>query len=152
MLGLSVRETRVMDENAMFVTSTPSEILGIRSTVMMQVGLNTDDFEKHNLSTKFWGRYAYGAKDAAANIYTPDFVADIAVLQMNAATAILYTDGVAKETAGFDKLNVTISLLITAGGVGVIDANETAYQDAVFAATGVADLAALQVIIDAVNA
>jgi hypothetical protein len=152
MSGLATRKTRVMDELAVFVTSTPSEILGIRSTVMMQAGLATGDFEKHNLSTKFWGRYAYGAKDALANIYTPDFVADIAILKMDAATALAYTQGVALGTAGFDQANVTISLLKTAGCTDLVDANETAYQVAIEAEASILDLAALQAVIDTVNA
>lgn len=152
MSGLATRKTRVMDELAVFVTATDSEIIGIRNNVMMQVGLNDDDFATHNISTKFWGRFAYGAKDALANIYSPDFVSDIAILAMSAATALAYTNGVAAGTAGFDQANITISMLKTAGGVSLVDENETAYQVAIEAAAGVANLAALQVIIDAVNA
>lgn len=152
MAGLSTRKTRVMNETAVWVGSTPSQIIGIRENVMMQVGLNGTDFEDHNISTKWWGRFAYGVKDALANVYTADFNADIAILAMTAATALSYTDEVAKATAGYDQANITISLLATAGATDLIDANETAYQVAIEAATGVADLPALQVIIDAVNA
>jgi hypothetical protein len=152
MSGLATRTTRKMDELAVFVTSTPSEILGIRENVMMQVGLNKDDFETHNISTKFWGRYAYGAKDALANIYTPDFIADIEILKMNAATALAYTQGVAAGTAGFDQANISISMLKTAGCTDLVDANIVAYQVAIEAEVSIADLPALQAVIDAVNA
>lgn len=152
MSGLVTKESRVMNRNAVFVTSTPSEIIGIRKNVMMQVGLNADDFATHNISTKFWGRFAYGCKDALANIYTSDFNADIAILKMDAATALAYTNGVAAGTAGFDQANITISLLSTSGCVSLVDANETAYQVAIEAETGIADLAALQAVIDTVNA
>ncbi len=152
MSGLATRRTRVMNQNAVLVGSTPSQILGIRETVMMQAGLATGDFETHNMSVKFWGRFAYGVKDALANIYTPDFNVDIDVLKMNAATALAYTQGVAAGTTGFDQANVTISLLKTAECTDLVDANETAYQVAIEAAASIADLAALQAIIAAVNA
>lgn len=152
MSGLATRQSRVVNQNAVWVGSTPSQILGVRETVNMQVGLNADDFATHNISTKFWGRYAYGAKDALANIYTADFPTDIDVLKMNAATALAYTQGVAAGTAGFVQGNITISLLTTAGCTDLVDANETAYQVAIEAEAAIADLAALQVVIDAVNA
>lgn len=152
MSGLATRKTRVMDQLAVFVTATNSQILGLRENVMMQVGLNDDDFATHNISTKFWGRFAYGAKDALANIYTPDFEADIDILQMDAATALAYTNGVAAGTAGFDQANISISLLKTAGCTDLVDANETAYQVAIEAEAGIANLAALQAVIDTVNA
>lgn len=151
MSGLATRRSRIVEENAVWVGSTPTQILGIRENVNMQVGLATGDFETHNISTKFWGRFAYGVKDALANIYTSDFTVDIAVLQMNAATALAYTQGVAAGTAGFLQGNITISLLKTAGVVNLIDANETAYQVAIEAEAAIADLPALQAVIDAVN-
>lgn len=150
--GLVTRKSRIMNETAVFVCSTPSQVLGIRENVMMQVGLNGDDFATHNMSTKWWGRFAYGAKDALANVYSADYLADIAILKMNAATALAYTNSVAVGTAGFDQANITISLLATAGAVSLVDANETAYQVAIEAEAGIADLPALQAVIDAVNA
>lgn len=151
MAALAARRTRVMNENAILVASTPTQILGVRDSIMMQVGLNEDDFATHNMSTKWWGRFAYGVKDALANIYTSDFVADIEILKMSAATALTYTDEVAKGTTGFVKTNITISLLKTAGAVSLIDSNITAYQDAIEAEAAIADLAALQAVIDTVN-
>jgi hypothetical protein len=152
MAGLATRKTRVMNELAIFVTATNSQILGIRENVMMQVGLNDDDFATHNISTKFWGRYAYGSKDALANIYTADFEEAISILSMDAATALDYTKQVALGTAGFDQANITISLLKTAGCINLVDANETAYQVAIEAELDIANLAALQAVIDTVNA
>ena len=150
--GLVTRRNRKFNEFAVHVTATPSQILGIRENIMMQVGLNADDFATHNISTKFWGRYAYGSKDALANIYTPDFKVDIDILKMSAATALAYTVGVAAGTAGFDQANIYISMLKTAGCISLVDANETAYQVAIEAESSIADLPALQAVIDTVNA
>jgi len=147
MSGLATRKNKTMKEFAVLVSATPSEIIGMRENIMMQVGLNGTDFADHNISTKFWGRFAYGAKDPSANIYTPDFVEAIAILSMSAATALTYTDEVAKSTSGYEQENITISLLKTAGCISLVDTNEAAYQVAINDETGIADLSALQAVI-----
>jgi len=146
--GMAVKKSRIL-ENQLLVSVTNKNRIGIRQNISVVSGFNSDDLEKMQITFVFYVRYAYGSQNVNANIWSSSLDADLAIINENAAASLTRINGYA---VGSDASAMTIQMMVNAGGTTVIPANLAAYIVAVAAATGVANAAALQVIIDAVNA
>jgi len=146
--GMAVKKSRLM-ENKMLVSVTNANRIGIRTNISVVSGFNSDDLEKMQLTFVFYVRYAYGSQNVNANIYTESLEADLAIINENAAASLTRIQGYA---TGSDATAMTIQMMSNAGGTDVRVENLAAYKVAVAAEASIADLAALQVVIDAVNA
>jgi len=146
--GLAVRETRLLPDTYL-VSVTNMNRIGVRKNLTVNVGFNADDLSKRRLSTVWTILWAYGSQNVNSNIWTSSIDADLAIINEAAAASLARVNGYA---AGSDAADMTIQVMSNAGGTDLVPANLAAYKVAIAAETGIANAAALQVVIDAVNA
>lgn len=147
--GLSQYQTTKMPSNTALVYDSDKQVLGLRQDIETAFGFNGTDFKDRKVSWVMDIRGAYGQKAKESSVYVDDMATAIAVLSENAATSLARTNDYAVAS---DASPLTIAILVNAGGTSVIEANLAAYIVAVAAESTIANLAALQVVIDAVNA
>lgn len=146
--NMAVKKSRLL-ENKLLVSVTNMNKIGIRKNISVVAGFNADDLDKMQISFVFYIRYAYGSQNLNANVFTSDIPGDLAIINENAAASLVRVKAYA---SGSDATAMTIQTMVNAGGTDVEPDNLAAYKVAVAAETALADLAAFQVVIDAVNA
>lgn len=146
--GMAVKKSRIL-ENYMLVSVTNANRIGIRKNISVVSGFNSDDLEKMQLTFVFYVRYAYGSQNVNANIWSDQLDADLVIINENAAASLARIDGYA---SGSDASAMTIQMMSNAGGNSLVVANLADYKTAVAAEAGIANAAALQTVIDTVNA
>jgi HK97 family phage major capsid protein len=147
--GLRKYQTTKMPENTLLVYNAFLQTIGLRQDIETQFGHNADDFKKRKVSFVMDMRASYGQKAIKSSIYVDNISDAIAILSESAAASLTRVQGYA---SGSDATALTIATLINTGVNNVIDANLEAYKTAIAAEVAIADLAALQVVVDAVNA
>lgn len=145
--NMAVKKSRVL-ENKFLVSVTNMNRIGIRKNIQVVSGFNNEDLSKLQISFVFYIRYAYGSQNLNANVWTDDIPGDIVIINENAAASLARINGYA---AGSDAALMTIQMMVNAGGTDVRPEELADYKVAIAAETGIADAAALQVVIDAVN-
>ena len=145
--GLTIKETRLLPDT-LLVSVTNMNRIKLAKNMTVTVGFNADDLSKRRVSTVFSALWAYGSQNVNANIWTNSIAADLVIINEAAAASLTRINGYA---TGSDASDMTIQMMINAGGTTVIPANLADYKTGVAAATGVANAAALQVLIDAAN-
>lgn len=147
--GLRKYQTTKMPENTLLVYNSFLQTIGLRQDIETQFGHNADDFKKRKVSFVMDMRASYGQKAIKSSIYVDNIADAIAILSESAATSLARTNAYAVAS---DATPLTTAILINSGATDVIEANLDAYKVAIAAEAGIADLAALQAVVDAVNA
>ena len=146
--GMAVKKSRIM-ENQFLVSVTNKNRIGIRQNIQVVSGFDQDDLTNLRITFVFYIRYAYGSQNVNANIWSNSLDADLVIINEAAAASLTRIQGYA---TGSDATAMTIQMMANTGATDVIPANLAAYKVAVAAEVSIADLAALQVVIDTVNA
>lgn len=147
--GMSKYQTTKMPENTLLVYNSFLETIGLRQDIETQFGYNADDFKKRKVSFLMDMRASYGQKAIKSAIYVDNIADAIAILAESAAASLVRVQAYA---TGSDASACTTATLINTGATDVIEANLAAYKTAIAAESSIANLAALQAVIDAVNA
>lgn len=144
--GMFKHQTTKMPQNSLMVFNSGLETIGLRQDVETQFGHNNDDFKKRRVSFIMDMRGAYGQKAQKSAIYVDNIADAIAILSENAAASLTRIQAMA---TGSDASALTIAQLTNAGVTGVVESSLADYKTAVAAEASIADLAALQAVIDA---
>ncbi len=148
--GLRKYQTTKMPENTMLIYNTFLQTLGLRQDIETQFGHNADDLKKRKVSFVMDMRASYGQKAIKSSIYVDNISDAIAIISEDAAAS--FKVRVQAYATGSDATALTIATLVNTGVNNVVDANLADYKVAIAAEASIADLAALQVVVDAVNA
>lgn len=147
--GMRKYQTTKMPENTMLIYNSNLQIIGLRQDIESQFGYNNDDFKKRRVSFLMDMRGAYGQKAKKSSIYVDDITGAIAILKENAAASLVRIQGYA---TGSDATALTVATLTNAGVINVIEANLAEYKGTIAGEAAIADLPALQTLIDTDNA
>ena len=142
-------QSTYMAQNTMLVYNSAKQVLKFREGISTAFGYENAEFSKNIVTMKMDFAAAYGQRAKASAIYVDDITTAISILGATAAESLVRVQAYA---TGSDASALTISTLINTGATDVIAANLDAYKVAVAAEASIADLAALQVVVDAVNA
>ena len=145
--GLAKYQTTKMPSNSLLVSQSNLQCIGLRQNIAARMGENGDDFKERNVSFIIDMRAAYGQKAKKSSIYVDDIAAAIAILSENAAASLARIQGYA---SGSDASGMTVQMLVNAGVINVVATDLGAYKTAVAGEASIADLPALQALIDAV--
>ena len=148
-VGLEKVQTTKVGTNAIYIATKGAHDIGLRQDIEVEFGHNTDDLKKRKVSMVMDMRFGYGVRNKNANVYVDDLATSISILGENAAASLVRVQAYA---TGSDAGALTIATLTNTGATSVIDANLAAYKVAIAAESSIANLAALQVVVDAVNA
>ena len=146
--GLAVKESRLLPDTIL-VSVTNMNRIKFAKDMQVVAGFNADDLSKRRVSTVWSFIWSYGSQNVNANIWTSSETAALAIINENATASLARINGYA---TGSDATDMTIQMMINAGGDTLIASNLAAYKVAVAAEAGIANATALQVVIDAVNA
>lgn len=147
--GTRSHQTTKMGEDSAIVYNSGLQIIGLRQDIEVAFGHNADDLKKKKVSMVMDLRAAYGSKAKKSAIYVDSISEAIAILKEDNTASL---NRVKTYATGSDATVLTTAVLINAG-VTSIDADKLeAYKTAVAGETSIADLAALQAVIDTVNA
>lgn len=144
--GMFKHQTTKMPENTLLVFNSGLETIGLRQDIETQFGHNDDDFKKRRVSFLMDMRGAYGQQAKKSAIYVDNISDAIAILSENAAASLARIVAMAPAS---DASALTIAQLTNAGVTGVSEASLGDYKIAVAGESTIADLAALQTVIDA---
>lgn len=147
--GMTKHQTTKMPENTLLVCQSMLQVIGLRQDIATSFGYNSDDFKKRKVSWLMDMRAGYGQKAKESSIYVDDISSAIEVLKESAAESITRINGYAVAS---NASPLTVATLVNTKATDVIEANLAEYKVAIAAEAGIADLAALQAIIDVVNA
>lgn len=147
--GMRKYQTTKVAQNTLLVYNSALQTIGLRQDIETQFGLNNDDLKKRKVSFVMDMRGAYAQKAIKSSIYVDNIADAIAILREDDAASLVRVQAYA---SGSDATALTTATLVNTGATDVIDANLAAYKVAIAAATSIATLAALQVVIDTVNA
>jgi len=125
------------------------QTIGLRQDIETQFGHNNDDLKKRKVSFVMDMRASYGQKAIKSSIYVDNISDAILILSESDTESITRINAYA---VGSDASPLTIPTLTNTKATDVIEANLDAYKVAIAAESTIANLVALQVVIDAVNA
>lgn len=148
-MGLRKSQTTKMPKNTALVYNSNLQTIGLRQSIETEFAYNADDFKKRKVSFVMDMRAAYGQRAKKSSIYIDDIKGAIAILKETTAESLAVVQGYA---TGSDASELTIATLVNAGVVDTVEANLDAYKTAVAAESSIENLAALQAIINTVNA
>ena len=146
--GMRKYQTTKIPDGSVLVFNSNLQAIGLRQDIETQFGHNTDDLKKRKVSFIMDMRGAYGQKAKKSSIYVTSIDEAIAILKESAAASLTRVQGYA---TGSDASELTIATLSNAGVTGLIDANLATYAASIAAEASIANLAALQAVIDADN-
>ena len=146
---LAIMDTTKISTNELLIATSALHDIGLRQDMELEFGYNNDDFEKGLVSLLMDLRFGYGVRNLNGNCYVDDLATALAVLGETPAESLVRVQGYA---TGSDASELTIATLVNTGVENVITSNLEAYKVAIAAEASIADLAALQVVVDAVNA
>lgn len=147
--GMMKHQTTKMPENTLLVCNSGLQCLGLRQDIETQFGYSNDDIKKRRVTFVIDMRAAYGQKAIKSSIYVDDLTGAIAILKEGQAASLTRIQGYA---TGSDASALTVATLVNAGVTGVIEANLAEYKTTIAGEASIADLAALQTLIDTDNA
>jgi len=147
--GMMKYQTTKMPSNSLLVCNSLLQCIGLRQAIETEFGHNEGDLKKRNVSFVMDMRGAYGQKAKKSSIYVDDIAEAISILKEDATALLARINAYAVAS---DASPLTIAILVNAGGTSVKDSNLAAYKTAIAAETGIANVAALQAVIDTVNA
>ena len=147
--GMMKGQTTKIPEGSLLVCNSGLERIGLRQDIETAFGYNADDLKKRKVSFVMDMRGAYGQKAKKSAIYVTSISEAIAILKESAAASLTRVQGYA---TGDDASALTIATLVNAGVTGTVEANLAAYKASVAGEASIANLAALQALIDADNA
>lgn len=145
---LSKIDTTKISENELYVATSGLHDIGLRQSMELEFGYINEDFKNRKVSLVLDMRAGYGVRNKAGNIYVDDLAGAIEIMSLDAAGALALVNGYAVAS---DAADLTIATLTATGAQNVIAAQLGGYKTAIAAETGIANLAALQAIIDTVN-
>lgn len=147
--GMMKYQTTKMPDNTLLVFNSNLQKIGLRQDIEAAFGYNNDDFKKRKVSFIIDMRAAYGQKALKSSIYVNDIKGAITILKESAAASLTRVQGYA---TGSDASALTIATLTNAGVTDTVEGNLSGYQTAVAGEVSIADLPALQALINTVNA
>lgn len=147
--GMRSAQTTKLPEGSTLVYNSNLQCLGLRQDIETQFGHNNDDLKKRKVSFILDMRFAYGQKAKKSSIYVDSIADAITILKEDAAASLAR---IKTYATGSDATELTTAMLINAGVVNVIPANLEEYKGTIAGEASIADLAALQVLIDTDNA
>ena len=147
--GMFKGQTTKIPEGSILVCNSGLQRIGLRQDIETAFGYNSDDLKKRKVSFVMDMRGAYGQKAKKSAIYVTSIAEAIAILKETAGQSLTRVQGYA---SGSDASALTIATLTNAGVTGTVEANLATYQGSVAGEASIADLAALQTLIDADNA
>ena len=148
-LGMRNYETLEMPENQLLVYDVRKQALKVREGINMSWGHENTQFSEGEITMKIGMAAAYGQRRKASAIHCDDISTAISILGATAAESLVRVQAYA---TGSDATACTIATLVNTGATDVIAANLAAYKVAIAAEASIASLAALQTVIDTVNA
>lgn len=147
--GMFKHQTTKIPENTLLICNSGLETLGLRQDIETMFGHNNDDLKKRKISFVIDMRASYGNKAQKSAVYVDDISGAIAILKENAAASLARVQAYA---TGSDASALTVATLVNAGVTDVIEANLAEYKATIAGEASIADLAALQALIDTDNA
>lgn len=147
--GMMKYQSTKMPANTMLIYNSNLQTIGLRQDIEAGFGYNDDDFKKRKVSWLMDIRAAYGQKAKESAIYVDNIADAIAILKENAAASLARIQAYA---TGDDASALTVATLINAGVTDVIEANLAEYAATIAGEASIADLPALQTLIDTDNA
>ncbi len=147
--GMTKHQTMKIPDNTLLVFNSTLQNIGLRQDIETQFGHNEGDFKKRRVSFIMDMRGAYGQKAKKSSIYVTDIKGAIAILKEDAAGSLTRVKAYA---SGSDAAALTEATLVNAGVTGYVAANLAEYKVTIAGATSIADLSALQALIDTDNA
>ena len=147
--GMMKGQTTKIPEGSVLVCNSGLERIGLRQDIETAFGYNADDLKKRKVSFVMDMRGAYGQKAKKSAIYITSISEAIAILKESAAASLTRIQGYA---TGSDASELTIATLVNAGVTGALEANLAEYKATIAGESSIANLAALQTLIDTDNA
>lgn len=147
--GMFKHQTTKMPQGSLLVFNSGLQNIGLRQDVETQFGHNNDDFKKRRVAFVMDMRGAYGQKAHKSAIYVDSIADAIAILKETATTSLNRVKGYA---TGSDATALTTAVLINSGASSIDAEKLGAYKTAIASEASIADLAALQAVVDTVNA
>lgn len=148
--SMAKRQTTKMAENTMLIYNAGTQELGVREGVSSEFGYDKDgDFSKKIVTLRMNFAVAYGQRAILSAIYVDDITTAVSILGATATESLTRVQGYATAS---DASALTVATLTNTGAENVIAANLDAYKTAIASEASIADLAALQVVINTVNA
>jgi len=146
--GMNKYQTNKVPQNSILVYDSTKQCIGLRQDIETEFGHMEGDFKKRRVSFVMDMRGAYGQKAKKSSIYVDSVSEAIAILKEDATASL---NRVKAYATGSDASPLTIATLKNAGATSLVDANLSTYQTAVAGESSIADLSALQALIDANN-
>ena len=141
-------QTNKIPQNSILVYDSTKQCIGLRQDIETEFGHMEGDFKKRRVSFVMDLRGAYGQKAKKSAIYVDNVSEAISILKEDASASLTRVQAYA---TGSDATDLTIATLKNAGVTGLVDANLATYKGSVAGEASIANLAALQALIDADN-
>lgn len=147
--GMRKHQTTKMPQNALCVFNSGLQEIGLRQDIETQFGHSNDDIKKRRVTFVMDMRGAYAQKAKKSSIYVTNITDAIAILKESAAASLTRIQAYA---TGSDASELTVATLVNAGVENVNAANLAEYKATIAGESSIANLAALQTLIDTDNA